>query len=351
LVLIETVNDPSFFNVEGFVQRLQHLTGDTNLTLKEPPKLLYQECEGNFVTAPLRDAHARQILQALENIDVGFFMNDPNLSRIINTVKKQTIGWVIWPRILLYLILDTQNQTKWATVLQKLIPSLPSEERKLIAALTENMKTKFGDFSPKQESVPVGVTTTQMMLIQPLISTIIYGQLLPPIMFLSMCDTLFKRANLAAVKHMESPCPSRCIPRLSQQSLQKQVDFAVLSKPPGAADWTSHPACAEGGGVRVKPQTQINFRIENRTPHPVCWQVWNFSSDPAEKPSLLLPYNDMASIATLTQAKGNWPSKESDITFEMSDEGVESVVLFVWWKLENGDVHYERTAQQIHVAA
>lgn len=30
------------------------ISGDVNLTLKEPPKLLYQECEGNFVTAPLK---------------------------------------------------------------------------------------------------------------------------------------------------------------------------------------------------------------------------------------------------------------------------------------------------------
>jgi len=349
---VETRNDPVLFNVEGFVQRLQHITGDTNLTLKEPPKLLYQECEGIFVTSPLQDAHARQILQALEKIDIGFFTNEVHFPHIVSTMKKLAIGWVIWPRVLLYLILDVRNQSKWASVLQKLVPSLPSEEKKLIGVLTENMKVKFGDFSPKQGLSAGGVTAMQMMLIQPLISTIIYGQLLPPIMFLSMCDTLFKRASQAALKHTESPCFSRCIPKLSQQSQQKMVDFTLLSKPPGASDWTMH-ACAESDGplVRVRPQTQINFQIENRAPYPVCWQLWNFSSDPAEKPSLLLPYNDPTSVANLTQARGNWPSKDVDITFEMSEEGVESVVLFAWWKLENGDVHYERTARRIHVAA
>jgi len=348
LVLIETRNDPSLFDVDGFVQILQHLTGDTNLTLKEPPKLLYQECEGNFVTTPLQDSYARQILQALEKVDISFFSNDTLFPHIASTIKKQAIGWVIWPRILLYIILDVRNQSKWASVLLKLAPSLPSEERKLIAVLMENMKVKFGDLSPKQDLF--GVPTTQVMLIQPLISTIIYGQLLPPIMFLSMCDILFKRANQAALKYAESPCLSQCIPKLSQQSVQKLVDFTVLSKPPGVPDWTSHP-CTEGESVvRVKPQTQINFQIANRTPYPVCWQLWNFSSDPAEKPSLLVPYHS-TSIANLIQARENWSPHEPDITFEMSEEGVESVVLFAWWKLESGDVHYERTAQQIHVAA
>lgn len=350
LVLIETRNDPALFNVDGFVQRLQHVTGDTNLTLKEPPKLLYQECEGNFVTSPLKDNHARQILQALEKMEISFFLNDTNFPQIVSTIKKQAIGWVVWPRIFLYLLLDTTNKSKWASILHKLMPSLPSEERKLIRVLLENMKSKFGDFALKQELTANGVTTNQMMLIQPLISTILYGQLLSPFMVLSMCDILFKRVSLAAQKFPDNTCISRSIPRLSQQSLQKQVEFVLRSKPPGATDWTSH-LCGAGEPIKVKPDTLVDFHIGNRTTQQVCWQVWNFPSNPAEKPSLLLPLNDATSVANLTHAGQNWPPRKGEVTFEMSDEGVESVVLFVWWRLESGDVQYERTAQQIHVAA
>lgn len=84
-------------------------------------------------------------------------------------------------------------------------------------------------------------------------------------------------------------------------------------------------------------------------------------------------------IANVTQAGMKWPSpasakpqhEERQISFEMSEEGffpppptikyiylliyiipgTESVILFVWWKATNGEIHYERIAQQIQVSA
>lgn len=165
-----------------------------------------------------------------------------------------------------------------------------------------------------------------------------------------MCDTLFKRATLASKKYIstfnftlficfnsqypDNSCISRSIPKLAQKSIQNLVDFTVISKSLGATNWISHSRAED---LTVKPQTQINFQIRNQTPHPVCWQVWNFSSDPTEKPSLLLPYpcnlfrlvlfdqrsyRDQSSIANLIKPGALWThAEEGNVTFEMSDEG------------------------------
>eukprot|EP00026_Physarum_polycephalum_P003151 Phypoly_transcript_03160.p1 GENE.Phypoly_transcript_03160~~Phypoly_transcript_03160.p1 ORF type:complete len:475 (-),score=55.20 Phypoly_transcript_03160:75-1499(-) len=359
LVLIETRDDPALFNVPDFVLRLQHISGDVNLTLKEPPKLLYHECEGNFVTAPLKDAYAREILLATEKIDIGFFANESHFAHILETIRKFALGWVIWPRILLYVILDKSNKTRWAGVLQKMIPSLPQEERSLALLILENMKAKFGNFTHKQESVPVGLSMAQIMLIQPLISTILYGQLLSPFVMLAMSDILLKRANLAAAKYSKFPCLSKCIPKLSQQSQQHHVDLTICSKPLGKPTWTrfSYQRDKSDTKLVVTPQTQVHFQISNRSAHPVCWQIWNLPSKPQEQPSLLLPYSDPSSVANLTQAGRSWPSRgatgpeERQISFEMSDEGVESVILFAWWQTNDGDIFYERIVQQILISA
>lgn len=92
---------------------------------------------------------------------------------------------------------------------------------------------------------------------------------------------------------------------------------------------------------------------------------------------ILNRYSDPSSVANLTQAGKNWPSgdssaattEERQISFEMTDEGilnflfeyfililthllgVESVILFAWWKTDSGDIYYERLAQQILVTA
>lgn len=58
----------------------------------------------------------------------------------------------------MYIILDKANKLKWAGVLQKLIPSLPQEERNLALLLLENMKAKFGNFTQKQDSLPGKLT-------------------------------------------------------------------------------------------------------------------------------------------------------------------------------------------------
>jgi len=358
LVLIETRNDPSLFNIPDFVQRLQHISGDNNLSLKEPPKVLYQECEGNFVTAPLKDQFARQILNAVEKNDVSFFTNETRFPQIMDTIKRKSIGWVVWPRILLFLILDIANKTKWASVMHKMLPNLPVEERNLATRILENMKTKFGDFTLKQDTV-AGISSTQMMLIQPLISTIVLGQQLSSLVVLSMSDILFKRASLAASKYTNCPCPSRNIPKLGDATQEQQMNLTIFSKPKGATAWSGH-ICKQGGRLVVKPNTHINFQIVNRSSRMVCWQLWNLPSNPAEQPALLLPYSDPAKIANLTQAGMKWPSpasapkvhpEERQISFEMSEEGVESVIFFAWWTTDDGEIQYERMSQQIQVTA
>lgn len=113
-----------------------------------------------------------------------------------------------------------------------MIPTLPADERNLVGRILENMKLKFGDFTPKFDSLSgtqlpllhlclsysfhhtcfvfilikriAGVSSSQMMLIQPLVSTIVLGQLLSPLAVLAMSDVLFKRASLAANKHISS---------------------------------------------------------------------------------------------------------------------------------------------------
>lgn len=136
------------------------------------------------------------------------------------------------------------------------------------------------------------------MIIQPLASLIPAAHHMNALNIMAVGEALFKAAQLSTDKTLlprAIPCLSTPLFGLSFQ--------ALIAK---GTEWDLHDVAAPSGTMDAPPGVRVCFQIINNSLFNVMWQVWSFSSDPNEHPSLILPHGTSL-LATSTAPRFAWP--------------------------------------------